>query len=124
MRETSSPTLGSLKYCLQVLRLAREQPATFAKVAYALHLPQYISSLFTGLYVTDITSIGCHTHLWDFTKGAYHKWIESAGLLKVFAPIVPSDHAEQIVFEKQTLWSCFGLLDTPPDLIPYLLNFH
>ncbi len=123
VRETSSPSLGSLNSGLQVLRLAREQPATFAKVVYALHLPQYISSLFTGLYVTDITSIGCHTHLWDFTKATYHRWIESAGLLKVLAPIAPSDHAEQIVFEKQTLWSGIGLHDSSAALIPYLVNF-
>jgi sugar (pentulose or hexulose) kinase len=123
VRETSSPSLGSLNSGLQVLRLAREQPATFAKVVYALHLPQYISSLFTGLYVTDITSIGCHTHLWDFTKSTYHRWIESAGLLKVLAPIAPSDHAEQIVFEKQKLWSGIGLHDSSAALIPYLVNF-
>jgi L-fuculokinase len=123
VRVTSSPALGSLNSGLQVLRIAREQPALFAKVAYALHLPQFISSLFTGIFVTDITSIGCHTHLWDFTRGNYHSWVESEGLEKVMAPIFASDHAEQIVFQKQTLWSGIGLHDSSAALIPYLVNF-
>jgi sugar (pentulose or hexulose) kinase len=123
VRETSSPALGSLNSGLQVLRIAKEQPALFENVAYALHLPQFISSLFTGIFVSDITSIGCHTHLWDYTRGSYHRWVESEGLLKVMATIVASDHAEQIVLQKQTLWSGIGLHDSSAALIPYLVNF-
>ncbi|MEI9908231.1 MAG: hypothetical protein WDO71_00270 [Bacteroidota bacterium] len=38
------------------------------KIKYALHLPQYLSYILSGKLNTDITSIGCHTHLWYFQK--------------------------------------------------------
>ncbi|MFD2635210.1 FGGY family carbohydrate kinase [Pedobacter mendelii] len=66
--ETASPILGSLNSGMQFYRLKKEKPEIFARVKYALHLPQYLSYLITGKAVADITSIGCHTQLWDFEK--------------------------------------------------------
>ena len=43
--ETASPVLGSLNSGLQLYRLKHQKPADFQKIKYALHLPQYISSL-------------------------------------------------------------------------------
>jgi sugar (pentulose or hexulose) kinase len=123
VRETSSPALGSLNSGLQVLRLQAEQPDLFNKVAYALHLPQYISGLFTGLRVTDITSVGCHTHLWDFTRGAYHRWVASTGISRVLAPMQASDHAVQVNICGQEIWTGIGLHDSSSALIPYLVSF-
>lgn len=123
VRETSSPSLGSLNSGLQVLRLQAEQPDLFNKVAYALHLPQYISGLFTGLRVTDITSVGCHTHLWDFTSGAYHRWVASTGISRVLAPMQASDHAVQVNMCGQEIWTGIGLHDSSSALIPYLVSF-
>lgn len=123
VRETSSPALGSLNSGLQVLRLQAEQPDLFNKVAYALHLPQYISGLFTGLKVTDITSVGCHTQLWDFTRGSYHRWVASTGISHVFAPMQASDHAVQVIIHGQEIWIGIGLHDSSSALIPYLVSF-
>src|SRR5690606_5419968 len=90
--ETASPVLGSLNSAMQLYRLKHEQPEVFRKARYALHLPQYLSFLITGKFYSDITSIGCHTHLWDFRTNTYHRWVEEEGLLPKLAPLVPSDH--------------------------------
>ena len=71
---SASPALGNLNSALQLFRLRHEKPETFEKISYALHLPQYISYLLTGKIKSDITSIGCHTHLWDFEKNKYHTY--------------------------------------------------
>jgi len=123
LRVTSSPSLGSLNSGLQVLRLKKEQPAIFDQVAHALHLPQYISFLFTGLRVTDITSIGCHTQLWDFTQMAYHPWVEKEGLTSVLAPMEKSDQATRIQRGNHEVWAGVGLHDSSSALIPYLVSF-
>ena len=65
---TSSPSLGSLNSGLQLYRLKMEQPDLFEKIKYSLHLPQYISSIFSRQACSDLTSIGCHTALWDFKQ--------------------------------------------------------
>ncbi|MEY2834445.1 MAG: hypothetical protein RLZZ557_107 [Bacteroidota bacterium] len=123
LRVTSSPSLGSLNSGLQLLRLKKEQPAIFDQVAHALHLPQYISFLFTGLKRTDITSVGCHTQLWDFTHMAYHHWVEKEGLMPVLAPMEKSDHATKIKWGSHEVWAGVGLHDSSSALIPYLVSF-
>src|SRR5690606_247105 len=89
--QTASPALGSLNSGMQLYRLKEEKPDLFTKIKYALHLPQYMSFLISGQLYTDITSLGCHTYLWDFEKNTYHGWVKEEGLLEKFAPIVPSD---------------------------------
>jgi sugar (pentulose or hexulose) kinase len=122
-RCTASPVLGSLNSGMQVLRLKKEKPELFQKVAAALHLPQYLSFLFTGLQVTDITSIGCHTNLWDFTKQAYHEWVQQEGIAQALAPIVSSTHVEKINIDGHALYCGIGLHDSSSALIPYLICF-
>ena len=69
---TASPVLGSLNSGMQLYRIKYQKPELFEKVKYALHLPQYMSSIITGEMHSDITSIGCHTNFWDFEKQDYH----------------------------------------------------
>jgi sugar (pentulose or hexulose) kinase len=123
-RCTASPVLGSLNSGMQVLRIKHEQPEIFARIAFALHLPQYLSYLFTDLAVTDITSIGCHTNLWDFTQQAYHAWVQNEGISTVLAPIISSAHVEKINIEGQSLSCGIGLHDSSSALIPYLSCFN
>ena len=122
-RCTASPVLGSLNSGMQVLRIKREQPEIFSRTAFALHLPQYLSYLFTDLAVTDITSIGCHTNLWDFTKKTYHDWVQNEGIADVLAPIISSTHVEKINIDGHALSCGIGLHDSSSALIPYLICF-
>jgi len=73
--QTCSPALGNLNSGMQLFRLKYEKPELFKRIKYSLHLPQYLSALLTNQCISEITSIGCHTNLWDFNNHDYHHWI-------------------------------------------------
>jgi sugar (pentulose or hexulose) kinase len=121
---TASPVLGSLNSGMQLYRLKYEKPEIFKKLKWALHLPQYLSYLITGQAYSDITSIGCHTNLWDFQKNDYHEWVEKEGISSKLAPIAPSDKVIKAVFPGNNYLVGTGLHDSSAALIPYMVNFQ
>jgi sugar (pentulose or hexulose) kinase len=122
-KETASPVLGSLNSGMQLYRIKQERPDLLNRIKYALHLPQYLSFLISGKSCSDITSIGCHTNLWDFRKNNYHHWLENEGLIDKLAPILPSDTVIRTNFEGWRFDVGIGLHDSSSALIPYLVNF-
>ncbi|RZL12923.1 MAG: carbohydrate kinase, partial [Pedobacter sp.] len=120
---TASPVLGSLNSGMQLYRFKYEQPELFKKVKYALHLPQYLSYLISGQAHSDITSIGCHTNLWDFTANTYHEWVEKEGIAEKLAPIVPSERVMPAAFPGNNYAVGAGFHDSSAALIPYLVSF-
>lgn len=122
-KDTASPALGSLNSGLQLYRLQQEQPGIFEQVQYALHLPQYISYLLTRKAVSDITSIGCHTALWDFKQHQYHNWVQATGIGDKLAPVTAADEVELMHHKGQDIQVGTGLHDSSAALIPYLRNF-
>jgi sugar (pentulose or hexulose) kinase len=123
-RETASPVLGNLNSGLQVYRLKYQQPEVFKRLKYALHLPQYMSYLLSGQMVSDLTSIGCHTALWDFGKNDYHQWLADEAILPKMAPLKAADSVLPSVFPGSTFCVGVGLHDSSAALIPYLVSFH
>lgn len=121
---TASPVLGSLNSGMQLYRLKHERPALCNEVKYALHLPQYMSYLLAGVPCSDITSIGCHTNLWDFQKNAYHSWVKKEKLTDKMAPLMPSNEVLPAVFPGNNYSIGIGLHDSSAALIPYLVSFH
>ncbi len=117
---TCSPALGNLNSGLQWYRLFRKQVFTYNLVKWALHLPQYISSLFTHQFVTEITSIGCHTALWDFQRFDYHDWVYKNGLDKKLPVRKNCDTTEIITIDGKDILAGVGLHDSSAALIPYL----
>lgn len=117
-RESASPVLGSLNSGMQLYRLKHEQPALFHKLQYALHLPQYMSFLLTGTACSELTSIGCHTNLWDFRRQQYHEWTDQEGVRGKLAPLQRSDKIFPGNYPTGT-----GLHDSSAALIPYLVQF-
>lgn len=115
--ETASPALGSLNSGLQLYRL--KQSSLYEKIQYALHLPQYISYLVTGRALADITSVGCHTMLWDFTTKDYHQWVKKEGLTDKLPPFFPCSETMEIGDYQVGV----GLHDSSSALIPYLTSF-
>lgn len=69
---TASPFLALLNSGLQLYWLKHQKPESFQKISYSLHLPQYLSFVFTGKMYSEYTSIGCHTMLWDYDLKKYH----------------------------------------------------
>jgi sugar (pentulose or hexulose) kinase len=110
-RKTASPILGNLNSGLQVYE------STFrpfwSEVFKALHFPNYLASLFTGRLVSEITSIGCHTALWDFDVGQYHPWISQ--IEDKLAPI-----SSEASLEIDGIHYGLGLHDSSAALVPYL----
>ena len=121
-RKTASPVLGNLNSGMVLYRLKYENPALFAQIRYSLHLPQYVSFLFTGKFYSDITSIGCHTNLWDFEENQYHEWVEKEGVK--LAPLTPEGRVLSTILKLPFRGlGGFGLHDSSAALIPYLATF-
>ena len=121
---TASPALESLNSGLQIYRLKYQHPKMFEKIAFALHLPQYLSYLIAGYPATDITSIGCHTLMWDYQKNQYHHWVIEEKIDKKFAPVLPSSTTAPVLINSKKINVGIGLHDSSAALIPYLLYFQ
>lgn len=121
-RETSSPALGMLNSGLQLYWLKHTKPVLFSKIKYSLHLPNYLSFLFTGRMVSEYTSIGCHTALWDFQKNSYHVWVISEGLDKILPAAVNTNETILKTINKQEISIGVGVHDSSSALLPYIQN--
>ncbi len=121
--ETASPALDSLNSGLMLYRLRQEKPRLFVRVWYALHLPQYLSFLFTRQVCSELTSIGCHTMLWDFARSRYHDWVRAEAFDEVLGPVLPSDSVLKAMVLDRPLPVGVGLHDSSAALIPYLASF-
>ena len=119
-QQTASPILGSLNSGMQLYRLRQEQPEVYQRVRFSLHLPQYLSFLISGRACSDMTSIGCHTQLWDFQQNAYHHWVMAEGVNRTLAPVVPADSVIPIRWRDHRFIVGPGLHDSSAALIPYL----
>lgn len=120
---TASPVLGHLNSGMQLYWLKHCKPDVFKKIQHSLHLPQYMSFLFSGKYYSDITSIGCHTNLWDFSKQQYHDWVKQEGIIEKLAPIVPSTLTVNSAIRVENYQIGVGLHDSSAALIPYMVTF-
>jgi len=123
-KETASPVLGSLNSGMQLYRLKYEQPEIFAQLKYSLHLPQYLSFVVSSRKASDITSVGCHTQLWDFRKNKYHRWVYAEALRTKFPPIYRGDKIVHLPNDTRNVAIGIGLHDSSSALIPYLKLFN
>jgi len=121
--ETASPVLGSLNSGMQLYRMKMEKPDLYKQVKYALHLPQYISYLVSAKAYSDITSIGCHTQLWNFQQNEYHDWVTAEQLDQKLAPVAASFVTAKVNVQGKELKAGIGLHDSSAALIPYLAVF-
>jgi sugar (pentulose or hexulose) kinase len=121
--QTASPVLGSLNSGMQLFRIKKQQPEIFKKIRYSLHLPQWLAYLISGKCFSDITSIGCHTNLWNFAQNHYHEWVYREGIQDKLAPIIDSGHTEPTMIKKKKIPVGVGLHDSSAALIPYLESF-
>lgn len=121
-KQTASPVLGSLNSGMQLYRLKHEQPKVFSQMKHSLHLPQYLSFILSSEKVSELTSIGCHTQLWDFQKNNYHSWVHVEGLQEKFPPIHRADEIAHAPNDS-SITIGIGLHDSSAALIPYLKLF-
>src|SRR5439155_3341014 len=71
---------------------------------------------------SDITSIGCHTALWNFKEGDYHDWVYQEGINKKLAPIISC--TEIAGNTNGNIPVGCGMHDSSAALIPYFTSFN
>ncbi|MFC5624261.1 FGGY-family carbohydrate kinase [Algoriphagus winogradskyi] len=119
-RATSSPPLAMLNSGLQLYFIKHEKPEFFERIKHSFHFPQYLSFLFTGEMVSDYTSIGCHTGLWDYEANDYHAWVDREGIRKLLPPIVPGNTLLKTKPELGNIPCGIGVHDSSSALLPYI----
>jgi sugar (pentulose or hexulose) kinase len=72
---------------------------------------------------SDLTSIGCHTALWDFENNNYHNWVIKEGIIDKLATVISSDEVVQPSIPGSNYKVGVGLHDSSAALIPYLVSF-
>jgi len=123
-RETASPVLGSLNSGMQLYRLKYAKPEVYKKIKYSLHLPQYLCFVLSRKLATDISSVGCHTNLWDFAKNDYHLWVYKEEFDKKFAPLYSGNKIIGNTRAQKAIPVGIGLHDSSAALIPYLYSIR
>lgn len=109
--ETASPLLGNLNSGLQLYWLKHRRSEIYKKVKYSLHLPEWVSMVTGGAFrALEVTSLGCHTLLFDVQRGDYHHWVKAEGITDKLTPI-PSPEPPGMDT---------GLHDSSSALYPYL----
>ncbi|WP_276370662.1 FGGY family carbohydrate kinase [Chryseolinea sp. H1M3-3] len=118
---TASPFLGLLNSGLQLYWLKCKKPALFSTIETSLHFPQYFTYLLTKKKFSEVTSIGCHTLLWDFKKQGYHHWVKAEHLQELFPVIHHADHTTDYVQNGMHIKVGVGVHDSSAALMPYLV---
>ena len=118
-RKTASPALGLLLNSgIQILWLKQEKPELFEKVKSVLHFPQYLSYTLSNKIVSEPTSIGCHTFMWDFDQMKYHQWISDNEV------VLPEPVNNNVFFTADVAGKEVkvgtGIHDSSASLVPYL----
>jgi sugar (pentulose or hexulose) kinase len=119
---TASPWLGMLNSGLQAYWLKHEKPRHFHQTKTLLHFPQYFPFLLTGKKMCDVTSIGCHTMLWDFQRMDYHLWTKSEGVAGLFPPVTSPADSFTLPFQGREITFGSGVHDSSAALMPYLVS--
>jgi sugar (pentulose or hexulose) kinase len=89
--ETGSPALpDGLNLGVQLHRLEQTRPELFDLRTQIVTWPQYWSWLLSGVAATEVTSLGCHTDLWNPAAAAPSKMAVRRGWAKLLAPIRPA----------------------------------
>jgi len=119
LRKAASPALGvMLNSGIQILWLKKEKPEIYKKTGTILHFPQYLSYYLTGKLVSEPTSIGCHTFMWDYDNMCYNKWLVDNNIK------LPEPITNDIVFDSKignkTIKVGIGIHDSSASLVPYL----
>lgn len=118
--ETASPPMGMLNSGLQLYWLKYEKPKVFKKIKKSLHFPQYLSYVMTGQRTSELTSIGCHTSMWNFEQDDYHVWMSQEELLDLLPDIKGVTSVFPVNWNDKVVQTGIGIHDSSAALAPYL----
>ncbi|WBU60599.1 FGGY-family carbohydrate kinase [Paracoccus albus] len=129
--QTGSPRLPmGLNVGAQLHWMLKIDPRLDQRLAHVLTYPQYWGWRLTGELASDVTSLGCHTDLWNPWKGQFSDLVERLGLA---GRIAPARRANEILGKlrgnitartglKQDTPVSVGIHDSNASLYPYLLG--
>ncbi len=120
--ETASPQCGALNSGLQLYWIKKTKPKIFKQIKYSLHFPQYLSYLFTGIPLSEFTSIGCHTNLWNFKTNTYHDWVYKENIDKLLPSIISTRTSINMTYNGEKIKVGVGIHDSSSALLPYILS--
>ncbi|RWC48823.1 MAG: carbohydrate kinase [Mesorhizobium sp.] len=129
--ETGTPRLPlGLNLGAQFFWQQKSFPVEFAKAAAMLMYPQYWALRLTGIAANEMTSLGCHTDLWNPWKADFSSLVDDLEWRRLMAPVRPArDRLGPILpsvavragLDPQTPVFC-GLHDSNASLLPHLLS--
>ncbi|MBL4837091.1 MAG: hypothetical protein JKY34_05890 [Kordiimonadaceae bacterium] len=89
--ETYSPLLpGGLNIGQQLYWQQQQFPEEFARATDILMYPQYWAWRLTGDLCSEVTSLGCHTDLWNPTKGDFSSLVQTMKWQDLFPSLTPA----------------------------------
>lgn len=125
--ETASPPLPlGLNLGRQLYWQQQQFPQAFSGVQHILLYPQYWAYRLSGQRASEVTSLGCHSDLWNPYQGGFSSLVGRQGWGRLFPPVQPAwqvlgglrPHlAQQLGYECQVL---VGVHDSNASLVPYL----
>ena len=86
--ESFSPFLeNGLNIGQQIYYLYKKKQKLIKETKYILNYPQYIVWKLTSGFSSEISYVGCHTHLWDFKRNKLSSFVKKIKLEKKFPKI-------------------------------------
>lgn len=128
---TGSPRLrAGLNLGAQLHWQFQTMPSLLPRVAHVVTYPQFWGFLLTGQLACDITSLGCHTDLWDIRRGQASDLVAKLGLSEKLTParapherlghLLPAVAARTGLPVETPV--CCGIHDSNASLLPHLLT--
>lgn len=129
--ETGSPRLGmGLNLGAQLFWQFEIDPGLKARTATIVTYPQYWGFRLTNVAATDVSSLGCHSDLWNPKEGHFSSLVDRLGIADKIAPARPSadilgpilpEIAVRTGLSPDTPVHC-GIHDSNASLLPHILN--
>ncbi len=86
--DSFSPFLeNGLNIGQQIYYLYKRKQKLIKETKYILNYPQYIVWKLTSSFSSEISYVGCHTHLWDFKRNKLSSFVKKIKLEKKFPQI-------------------------------------
>lgn len=129
--QTGSPGMAvGLNLGLQLYWLSQAFPDKFAEVTDILTLPQYWGWRLSGVKVSEVTSLGCHTDLWVPARNDFSDLVNRLGWRDRFPPVAATGQpvgkirpelAQSLGLPEDCV-VCNGIHDSNASLVPHLLS--
>ena len=129
--ETGSPALpGGLNLGAQLYWQQKKYPQQFATATTLLTWPQYWIHYLTGQKFNDVSSLGCHTDLYQPRNQCYSSLVDSMGWSPLMPPTRTSGelcgtlktHLAELTGLPATIPVYTGIHDSNASLVPHLVT--